>query len=36
VNDELENMWKKAIVAKFKMPSWHLPGGTVKTGKPSG
>jgi hypothetical protein len=28
VNDELERMWKEAPVAKFKMLSQHLLGGT--------
>jgi hypothetical protein len=28
VNNELEMMWKEAVVAFFKLLSWNLPGGT--------
>jgi hypothetical protein len=28
VNDQLERMWKKAVVAYFKVLSRHSPGGT--------
>jgi len=28
VCDELERLWKEAIVAIFKVPSLHLPGET--------
>jgi hypothetical protein len=28
VNDELEDIWKKAVVTHFKVLSQHLPGGT--------
>jgi hypothetical protein len=28
VNDELERMWKEAVVALFKVLSRHLPGGS--------
>jgi predicted P-loop ATPase len=24
MNDELERIWKKAVAAYFKAPSWHL------------
>jgi hypothetical protein len=26
--DECLRMWKEAVVDKFKILSWHLPGGT--------
>jgi hypothetical protein len=28
MNDELERIWKEAVVAWFKLLSLHLPGGT--------
>jgi hypothetical protein len=28
VNKELERMWKKTAIACFKIPSYHLPGGS--------
>jgi hypothetical protein len=28
VNNELESMWKEAVMAQFKVLSRHLPGGT--------
>jgi hypothetical protein len=28
VNDELEKIWKEAVMAYFKVLSWHSPGGT--------
>jgi surfactin synthase thioesterase subunit len=28
VNDELERMWKEAVMAEFKVLSWNLPGRT--------
>jgi hypothetical protein len=28
INDELERIWKEAVVASFKALSWHLPGCT--------
>jgi hypothetical protein len=28
VNNELERMWKKAVMASFKVLSWYLPGRT--------
>jgi hypothetical protein len=31
MNDELEAMWKEAVVADFKVLSWHLPGRNEKT-----
>jgi hypothetical protein len=31
-NNELEGTWKEAVVAQFKSPSRHLPGGTGITG----
>jgi hypothetical protein len=33
VNDELERIWKEADVAKFKVTSRHLPGGTEENHK---
>jgi hypothetical protein len=28
INDnQLERMWKEAVMAQFKVLSWHLPGG---------
>jgi hypothetical protein len=33
INNELERMWKEAIVAKFKVLSRHLPGGTEENHK---
>jgi hypothetical protein len=26
--NKLERIWKEAAMAKFKVLSWHLPGGT--------
>jgi hypothetical protein len=31
VNDELERIWKEAVVAKVKVLSQHLPGGTEES-----
>jgi hypothetical protein len=31
VYDELEWMWKEAVVTKFKVLSQYLPGGTEET-----
>jgi hypothetical protein len=31
MNNELERMWKEAIIALFKVLSWHLPGETERT-----
>lgn len=28
VNDDLEGMWKEAVIAYFKVLSWHLSGST--------
>jgi hypothetical protein len=28
MNDELERMWKEAVVAYSKLPSWHFLGET--------
>jgi hypothetical protein len=28
VNNELERMWEEAVMAQFKVISWHSPGGT--------
>jgi hypothetical protein len=28
VDDQFERMWKKAVVAQFKVLSRHYPGGT--------
>jgi hypothetical protein len=28
MNNELETMWKEAVMAAFKVISWHLPRGT--------
>jgi hypothetical protein len=33
MNSELEGVWKKGMVALFKVPSRNLPGGTKKTTK---
>jgi hypothetical protein len=27
VNEEFGRMWEKAVMAKFKVPSLHFPGG---------
>jgi hypothetical protein len=35
VNDELERMWKEAVVAKFKVLSWDVPEETEETHKKS-
>jgi hypothetical protein len=35
VNDELERMWKDAVVAKFKATSLHLADGTEENHKNS-
>jgi hypothetical protein len=31
MNDELERIWKEAAVAKVKVLSQHLPGGTEES-----
>jgi hypothetical protein len=28
--NELERMWKEAVIAEFKELSWHFPGQTEK------
>ena len=28
INDEFKYMWKEAVMAYFKVLSWHLNGGT--------
>jgi hypothetical protein len=28
MNDELESIWKEAVMACFKILSWHILGGT--------
>jgi hypothetical protein len=33
VNNELERMWKEAVMAKFKVLSQHLPGRTEENHK---
>jgi hypothetical protein len=33
LNDELESIWKDAVVAEFKELSLHLPGGTEENQK---
>jgi hypothetical protein len=33
MNNELERMWKEAVVARFAAPHWHLPEGIVKNDK---
>jgi hypothetical protein len=33
VNNGLEMMWKKAVIAQFEIPYQHLLGGTVETMK---
>jgi hypothetical protein len=33
VNNELERIWKDAIIAKFEVISWRLPGGAVESYK---
>jgi hypothetical protein len=33
VNNKLERIWKEAVVAYFKVLSWHLPEGLRKTTK---
>jgi hypothetical protein len=30
MNNELERIWKEAVVASYKVLSQHLPGGTEK------
>jgi hypothetical protein len=30
MNNKLERAWKEAVMAKFKVLSWHLPEGTEK------
>jgi hypothetical protein len=29
-NNESKRMWKEAVMASFKVLSWHLPGGAEK------
>jgi hypothetical protein len=33
VNDELERMWKEAVVAYFKALSWHVPEDSTENHK---
>jgi hypothetical protein len=33
VYSELEKMWKEVVMAKFKVLSWHIPGGTEEIHK---
>jgi hypothetical protein len=33
VSNELERMWKEAVMASFKVLSRHFPGGTAETTK---
>jgi hypothetical protein len=33
VNDELEKIWKEAVMTKFKVLSWYLPGGSEENHK---
>jgi hypothetical protein len=28
--NELERIWKEAVMACFKLLSWHMPGGTTE------
>jgi hypothetical protein len=35
LNNELERMWKEAVISKFKVLSLHLPGGTKENHKTS-
>jgi hypothetical protein len=28
MNNEFERMWKKQVLTKFDVLTWHLPGGT--------
>jgi hypothetical protein len=33
MNDEIERIWKEAVLAYFKVSSWHVPGGTEENYK---
>jgi hypothetical protein len=35
MNNELEKVWKKVIIAYFKILYWQLPGGTEENHKKS-
>jgi hypothetical protein len=28
MSNDLERIWEEVVMTKFKMLSWHLPGGT--------
>jgi hypothetical protein len=36
VNNELDRVWKEAVMALFEVLSWHLPEGLRKTTKDLG